>query len=334
MTTAWVQLDDDDRQSLTRSATARLLAKGLLLDEPGRGDAEYPLSPELGIILAARGQPAYMVLAQRQDSPLPGLSLFALGDSDRPVQAIVAEILVKAPPAGAGPLRCIYGYQLVSTVSAASLLAEWTIGKAEKASRWSREPARLVTRYFPADHRDRIGQRITVRGEGNTARVTGLYHSATCLRNAYTAAASWKTPWSASSPGTCRGERVRTRLAAMRNPVARSPAPCWAGAWRLLRPRNSACLLLGVVTVSPDWLIVMGGLWLFFPFLVAVRFLYRNWPTGISLMTRESPSARSARAGPRPVSRPCTTRAGACTPARGPRPATPESSPIPANSGR
>ncbi len=174
MTTAWVQLDDDDRQSLTRSATARLLAKGLLLDEPGRGDAEYPLSPELGIILAARGQPAYIVLAQRQDSPLPGLSLFALGDSDRPVQAIVAEILVKAPPAGAGPLRCIYGYQLVSTVSAASLLAEWTIGKAEKARRWSREPARLVTRYFPADHRDRIGQRITVRGEGNTARVTGL----------------------------------------------------------------------------------------------------------------------------------------------------------------
>jgi len=174
MTNAWLQLDDDDRQSLTRSATARLLAKGLLLDEPGRDDAEYPLSPELGIILAARGQPAYIVLAQRQDSPLPGLSLFALGDSDRPVQAIVAEILVKAPPAGAGPLRCIYGYQLVSTVSAASLLAEWTIGKAEKASRWSREPARLVTRYFPADHRDRIGQRITVRGEGNRARVTGL----------------------------------------------------------------------------------------------------------------------------------------------------------------
>ena len=173
MTTAWLQLDDEDRQSLTRSATARLLAKGLLLDEPGSGEAST-LSPELGIILAARRQPAYIVVAQRQDSPLPGLSLFALGDSDRPVQAIVAEILVKAPPAGAGPLRCIYGYQLVSTVSAASLLAEWTIGKAEKARRWSGDPARLVTRYFPADHRDRIGQRITVRGEGNTARVTGL----------------------------------------------------------------------------------------------------------------------------------------------------------------
>ena len=58
MTSAWLQLADEDRQSLTRSATARLLAKGLLLDEPDSGDAEYPLSPELGIILAARRQPA------------------------------------------------------------------------------------------------------------------------------------------------------------------------------------------------------------------------------------------------------------------------------------
>jgi hypothetical protein len=174
MTNAWAQLADEDRQSLTRSSTARLLAEGLLLHVPGGEDADYPVSPELGVILAARSQPAYLVVVQRQDSPLPGLSLFALGDNGRPVQAIVTEILVKAPPAGAGPLRCIYGYQLVSTASAASLLADWTIGKAEKARRWSREPARLVTRYFPADDRDRIGQRITVHGDGNTARVTGL----------------------------------------------------------------------------------------------------------------------------------------------------------------
>jgi hypothetical protein len=54
--------------------------------------------------------------------------------------------------------------------------------------------------------------------------------------------------------------------------------------WCLAAPAAAelTCLLLAV-TVSPDWLIAMGMLWLFFPFLVAVGFLYRNWPTGIRI---------------------------------------------------
>jgi len=169
-------MNQADRDTIIANSTERLERKGQLLAQPGdTAQPGYELSPELGIILAARSHPAYAILAQVQGRPVLELSVFGLADGDERPSLAVFEFLVKVPsqgfPRAFVPLATVYEYRLVPTDRAASLLANWAIRPAVGNGR---EVARVLTRYQPSDDQHRIDSRISVRGDGTTAHVAGL----------------------------------------------------------------------------------------------------------------------------------------------------------------
>jgi hypothetical protein len=182
---AWLRMPGRQRGEVTEEVTASLVRRGLLIEDPsGHGVRQpggaYSLKPELGLMLAARCRPAFVVIAKGERHDLRPLSLFALGDQTDPVQAIVAELPAGLPAERAagsrnsrklGPLGRIYRYVLVSRASAADLLARLTI--APPAQPGDAAPVRyLVSAYCP-DREYPAGYHLTVRGDGTRAVVGG-----------------------------------------------------------------------------------------------------------------------------------------------------------------
>jgi hypothetical protein len=157
-----------------------MLGRGLLLDEGLRTGARprsgsYALQPELGLMLAARCRPSFVVLVAAEDQDLRGVRLFALGDQAEPVRGIVVEMPAAPPPGGSGafpdarklgPLGWIYRHVLASPDQAADVLARWTISPPRKPG------AYLVSVYHP-DRKTPTGRRLRVSGDGTRASVEG-----------------------------------------------------------------------------------------------------------------------------------------------------------------
>jgi hypothetical protein len=175
---AWTRLNRRTQEAAVSRFTQELADRGLLTripDDQASATAAYSLSPELGVILAARCRPGFLIL-----NHVPGLSrpqpvLYALGDELDPVQALVAEV----PSALAGEdrkhatpdaLRPIFGYMLLSKTGAADFLARWTINPPQ-APRLKPGTPRVVILAYPQDAHGALGFRISVRGDGNLARV-------------------------------------------------------------------------------------------------------------------------------------------------------------------
>jgi hypothetical protein len=182
---AWMQVTDRRRRKVTEEVTAGLVRRGLLIDDAPQhrtvqAVSSYSFKPELGLMLAARCRPAFVVLAKGEQDGLRPLSLFALGDQADPVRAIVAEVPAALPPDRAagypdtrklGPLGWIYRYVLVSPANAADLLARWTI--TPPAQPGDAAPVRyLVSAYCP-DREHPAGYHLRVRGDGIRAVVDG-----------------------------------------------------------------------------------------------------------------------------------------------------------------
>jgi hypothetical protein len=182
---AWMQVTDRRRRKVTEEATAGLVRRGLLIDDAPQhrtvqAVSSYSFKPELGLMLAARCRPAFVVLAKGEQDGLRPLSLFALGDQADPVRGIVAEVPAALPPDRAadypdtrklGPLGWIYRYVLVSPANAADLLARWTI--TPPAQTGDAVPVRyLVSAYCP-DREHPVGYHLRVRGDGIRAVVDG-----------------------------------------------------------------------------------------------------------------------------------------------------------------
>jgi hypothetical protein len=182
---AWTRVTDRRRRKVTEEVTAGLIRRGLLIDgAPPRtavqAGGSYSFKPELGLMLAARCRPAFVVLAKGDRDDLRPLSLFALGDQADPTRAIVAELPTALPPDQAarypdtrklGPLGWIYRYVLVSMTNAADLLARWTIGPPAQPGDAAPVPY-LVSAYRP-DRQDPAGYHLRVRGDGTRAVVDG-----------------------------------------------------------------------------------------------------------------------------------------------------------------
>jgi hypothetical protein len=182
---AWTQVTERRRRKITEEVTAGLVRRGLLIDgapqhRTVQAVSSYPFKPELGLTLAARCRPAFVVLAKGERSDLRPLSFFALGDQADPVRSIVAEVPTGLPPDRAagypdtrklGPLGWIYRYVLVSPTNAADLLARWTM--ASPAQPGEAEPVRyLVSAYCP-DREHPVGYHLRVQGDGIGAVVDG-----------------------------------------------------------------------------------------------------------------------------------------------------------------
>jgi hypothetical protein len=182
---AWTRVTERRRRKVTEEVTAGLVRRGLLIDgAPLRPTVQaggsYSFKPELGLMLAARCRPAFVVLAKGDRDDLRPLSLFALGDQADPTQAIVAELPTALPPDRAahypdtrklGPLGWIYRYVLVSMTNAADLLARWTITPPAQPGDAVPVPY-LVSAYRP-DRQDPAGCHLRVRGAGTRAVVDG-----------------------------------------------------------------------------------------------------------------------------------------------------------------
>jgi hypothetical protein len=182
---AWTQVTDRRQRKLTEEISAGLVRRGLLIDGAPQhptlqAGGSYSLKPELGLMLAARCRPAFVVLAKGERDDLRPLSLFALGDQADPTQAIVAELPTALPTDRAahypdtrklGPLGWIYRYVLVSTANAADLLARWTM--TPPAQRGGAVPVPYLLSAYCPDRQDPVGYHLRVRGDGTRAVVDG-----------------------------------------------------------------------------------------------------------------------------------------------------------------
>jgi hypothetical protein len=187
-TRAWGALRPKGRKKLPGVIFEELDERGLLIRQaptvplaaPG-GHVEpevqdYAFSPKLGVVMAARSRPAVAVTCEFQQLPTRHPRLFALGDEQDPVQALVREAPVAAPPGDfphlqkAGPLAWFYQYDLVSKPSAAAFLAGWALLRSQARPK----SARLVTVL-----RNDGGRFLTVQtlaictDDGTTARLDG-----------------------------------------------------------------------------------------------------------------------------------------------------------------
>ena len=159
-----------------------MVKRGLLIeDSPGIGPAHkgasYSLKPSLGIMLAARCRPAFIVLtetAARTCAP-PALRPRRPGPAGPRDRGGMPAELPSDWPADfpnvrkLGPLGRFYRYVLLSRDKAAEMLAELAIPPPHRSG----EAAWLVSAYRHPDRQSPLGYRLSVQGDGTKARLDG-----------------------------------------------------------------------------------------------------------------------------------------------------------------
>jgi hypothetical protein len=184
---AWLGLGNRPRKKLIEWTTDGMVKRGLLTENTPQTSLErdgstYSLKPELGIVLAARCRPAFIVVTETGGARLRSLNLFALGDQGEPVRGVVAEVPTELPDDIAdnfpnakklGPLGWFYRYILVSQDKAATILAEWAILPASRQRGVDEKAPNVVTIYRHYDGSGSTGFRLSVRGDGTTAHLDG-----------------------------------------------------------------------------------------------------------------------------------------------------------------
>jgi hypothetical protein len=174
---AWLSLGDSAREKLIADRTSSMVDDGLLVKDTSDGH-DYVLSPELGITIAARCRPAFVVTAGAGRNLRP-FTFFALSDQVEPMHGLVAE--VPAPPPSAvrkhilkrlGPLGWVYTYALVNPDKAAYMLAEWVCKVPPDSASGSQQQPYVVS-LFRAGDGITPAVELPVAGDGTTARVTG-----------------------------------------------------------------------------------------------------------------------------------------------------------------
>jgi hypothetical protein len=178
LTKAWLGLGAHARKKLIADRTADMVGRGLLTRTSDAGHA-YALNPGLGIALAARCRPAFIVTAGIGPHLRP-LCLFALGDQSDPVRGLVAEAPTALPDADRkypkhkklGPLGWLYSYALLTPGTAAFMLAQWVIAVPPDSPSGPGQPPYVVTLFRPGAGAAAAAE-LSVVGDGTTARVTG-----------------------------------------------------------------------------------------------------------------------------------------------------------------
>jgi hypothetical protein len=182
---AWTRRGRLQRSQDMNQAAQGLLRRGLLIDTTSRAGPEQPvqtcaMTPELGLVLAARRRPAFAVIGQAEDHQPRTLRLFAPGDEAEPARGFVLEEpgLPLNPErhfaevTKLGPLGWFYRYVLLSRDMAAAALAHWTVSPplrpaAAASSGW------LVSAWYP-DRNTPPRYRLRIRGDGIKADLDGL----------------------------------------------------------------------------------------------------------------------------------------------------------------
>ncbi len=188
---AWLQLGNPRRKKLIEWATEGMVERGLLIEgnagfSPTGKGAAYSLKPALGIALAARCRPAFIVTTETADASLRTPRFFALGDQGHPLRAMVVEepAVLPADMAGDyphvkkfGPLGRMYRHVLVSPQKAAQALAGVAISPPPRPPAAGQAPGWTVSFYRQYDGRNPIGYQLTVAGDGTRAQLAGPGHA-------------------------------------------------------------------------------------------------------------------------------------------------------------
>ena len=178
---AWMRLGNWSRKKLIESVTERMIERGLLTDDSPQTGFQPPsgtcsLKPELGLMLAARCRPSFIVVTEVEGQDRRAPRLFALGDQAEPVRGIVAELPTALPPDRdrdfpkankLGPLGWIYRYVLLSRDTAAEVLAGWTISPPRLFD--DVLPCAWLVSVYQPDGKNPVGCRLRVRGDGTKA---------------------------------------------------------------------------------------------------------------------------------------------------------------------
>ena len=176
----WLSLRPRARNGYIEARTKGMIEGCRLIEiTPGDGyrpGARYAVSPELGILLAARSRPAF-VIASHFSSRLAPLSLFAVGDEIEPVRGVVMAVPV-IPPDKAGkssrpsPISDVFDHILTTTAHAAEFLADRVMRPAPTKTPSQKQPPRFVSLFRPGTGPTPVAE-LAVLGNGTTARVTG-----------------------------------------------------------------------------------------------------------------------------------------------------------------
>lgn len=182
---AWMKLGNRRREKVMDWVTEGMVERGLLIDNsPWTGfqqrSSTYSLQPELGVMLAARCRPAFIIVTETAVQDLRTPRFFVLSDQAEPVRGIVAELPTALPQdisgdfpqvRKLGPLGRFYRYVLMSPDKAAAVLAELTISPPRRSGE-ALSGGYVVCAYHP-DGKDPIGYRLSVWGDGMKARLDG-----------------------------------------------------------------------------------------------------------------------------------------------------------------
>ena len=186
---AWLQMGSRRRNKLIGWVTEGMVERGLLIEgdagfSPVRKGAAYSLKPALGIALAARCRPAFIITVT-SDPSRRAPRFFALGDQDHPLRGVVVEEPAVLPPDMAGdyphvrkfgPLGRMYRHVLLSPRKAAEALAEVAISPPPQPPAAGQAPGRTVSVYRQHDGRNPIGYQLTVHGDGTKAHLASPGH--------------------------------------------------------------------------------------------------------------------------------------------------------------
>ncbi len=151
----WNSMTDADREKYSVKMVSFLLERKLIR-QPEPGSAELPMTPELGLVVAARQFPAVVaVCTLASGSADKSPRLYGLADGNQPPRVLVGEVTFPASQPAFGPM---HHFSLLSPDRAGLVLADWAVAQTRGGllTRKSRGGPRTVDLY-----RNRPGDQLT-----------------------------------------------------------------------------------------------------------------------------------------------------------------------------
>ncbi|MFL6112289.1 MAG: hypothetical protein ACJ786_13175 [Catenulispora sp.] len=174
---AWNEFGEKNRAKAMDLTLDGLRERGLLLDDApeGPGVRSWSLSPELGLVQAARERPSYVVATDVLNKQVRCLQFYAVGDLEQPVRAIVVEQPVALPQSKSyksaqklGPLGWMTRYLLMSEDSAVRILTDVALTpRQDEGGAYPYD----IRRFKHQDGKPATQAGLSVIGAGDTAHV-------------------------------------------------------------------------------------------------------------------------------------------------------------------
>ena len=172
---AWNEFGEKNRAKALELTLDGLRERGLLLGDEPEGPGSWSLSPELGLVQAARERPSFVVATDVVNKRTRCLQFFAVGDIEQPVRAIVVEEPVALPSAKPlpnakklGPLGWMTRYLLMSQEAAVKVLTQVAmVPRQDQAGSYPYD----IRRFKHQDGKPVTEAGVSVIGAGDTAHV-------------------------------------------------------------------------------------------------------------------------------------------------------------------